>query len=90
MGTFFKAMVFETLYRVSSPYYEVCVKIFCDFVRSGPNYGKKGVFSNVRLSHFSNIFCGKVNVIVSYMGTFFEAMVLELCTGYIGHITEYV
>ena len=75
---------------VSSPYYEVCVKIFCDFVHSGPNYGEKGVFSKVGLSHFFNIFCVKVNVIILYMGTFFQAMVLKLCTRYVVHITECV
>ena len=66
------------------------MKIFCDFVHSGPNYGEKGFFSNMRLSHFSNIFCGKVNVIVCYTGAFFEAIVLKLCTGYLVHITEYM
>ena len=89
-GHFFSRYGFETLHRVSCPYYGLCVKIFCDFVHSGPNYGRKGVFSNVRLSHFSNIFCGKVNVIVCYMGTSFQAFVLKLCTGYVVHIMEYV
>ena len=87
-GHFFSSFRFETLYRVSTLYYGVCVKIFCDFVHSGPNYGQKGVFSNVRLSHFLNIFCGKGNVIVCYMGTFFQAMVLKLCTGFLVHITN--
>ena len=39
---------------------------------------------------FFNIFCGKVNVIVCYMGTFFQAMILKLCTGYLDHITNCV
>ena len=42
------------------------------------------------LSHFSNIFYGKVNVIVCYMGTFFQAMILKLCTGYLDHIKDRV
>ena len=66
------------------------MKIFCDFVHSGPNYGEEGLFSKVELSHFFHIFCVKVNVRISYMGTFFEAMVLKLCTGYLVHITECV
>ena len=61
------------------------MKISSGFVNLGPNYGGKGVF--FRLSHF---FCGKVNVIVCYMGTFFQAFLLKLCTGYLVHITEYV
>ena len=61
------------------------MKIFCDFAHSGPNYGEKGVFSKVGLSHF---FYVKANVRISYIGTFFEVRVLELCTGYLVHITE--
>ena len=61
------------------------MKISGGFVNLGPNNGgKRGFF---RLSHF---FCVKVNVIIPYMGTSFEAIVLKLCTGYIVHITEYV
>ena len=57
---------------------------FLGFRPFGPELrGKRGVF---RLSHF---FCVKVNVIIPYMGTFFEAMILKLCTGYLVHITEY-
>ena len=78
-------MVFETLHWVSSPYYGVRVKISCDFVHSGPNYGEKG-FSKVKLSQF---FYVEANVRISYMDTFFETMVLKLCTGYLVHITEY-
>ena len=61
------------------------MKIWWCFDNSGPTYGGKGSF--FRLSHF---FCGKVNVIVCYLGTFFQAMVLKLSTGYLVHITEYV
>ena len=83
------------MHRVSSPYYGVCVKIFMPRFRpfGTQHYSwslEKGFFSNVRLSHFSNIFCGKVNVIVCYMGTFFQAFVLKFCPGYLVHITEYV
>ena len=47
--------------------------------------GKKGFF---RLSHF---FYVEANLRISYMGTFFEAiMVLKLCNGYLVHITEYI
>ena len=61
------------------------MKISGGFVNLGPNYGEKGgVF---RLSHF---FCVKVNVIIPYMGTFFQAMVLKLCTGFLVHVTDYV
>ena len=49
------------------------------------NYGGKREF--FRLSHF---FCVKVNVIIPYMGTFFQAMGLKLCTGYPVRITDYV
>ena len=63
------------------------MKIFCDFVHSGPNYGEKGVFSKMGLSHF---FYVEAEVRISVMGTFFEAMVLKLCTGYLVHITKYV
>ena len=63
------------------------MNFFCDFVHSGPNYGEKGVFSKVGLSHF---FYVEAYVRISYMGAFFEAMVLKLCTGYLVHITEYV
>ena len=49
-GHFFSSFRFETLHRVSGSYYGVCVKIFCDFTHSGPNYGEKGVFSKVGLS----------------------------------------
>ena len=56
------------------------------FRQFGPKLqGKRGFF------RLSNFFCVKnVNVIIPYMGTFFEAMVLKLCTGYLVHITEYV
>ena len=63
------------------------MKFFCDFVHLGLNYGEKGAFSKVGLSHFFYI---EANVRISYMDTFFEAMVLKLCTGYLVHITEYV
>ena len=66
------------------------MKSFCDFVHSGPNYGEKGVFSKVGLSYFFHIFYVEANVRISYMGTFFEAVVLKLCTGYLVHIMEYV
>ena len=52
--------------------------------------GKKGFFSKVGLSHFYHISCVKVNVRISYMGTFFEAMVLKFCTGYLVHFMDYV
>ena len=60
------------------------MKIWWCFDNLGPNYGEKGFF---RLGHF---FCVKVNVIIPYMGTFFQAMVLKLCTGFLVHITDYV
>ena len=44
MSTFFEAMVLKLLHGVFRSYCEVCVKIFCDFVHSGPNYGEKGFF----------------------------------------------
>ena len=49
--------------------------------------GKKVFFSKVGLSYF---FYVEAIVRISYMGTFVEAMVLKLCTGYLDHITEYV
>ena len=61
------------------------MKIFFDFVHSGPNYGEKGVFSKVGLSHF---FYVEANVRISYSDTLLETMVLKLCTGYLVHITE--
>ena len=69
---------------MSSPYYGVRVKIFRDFVHLGPNYGWKG------FSQKWDYFYVEANVRISYMGPFFEAMVLKLCTGYLVYITEYV
>ena len=66
-------------------YLGTLLKILRCFDYLGPNYGGKGGF--FRLSHF---FCVKANVIICYMGTFFQAMVLKLCTGFLDHITEYV
>ena len=71
-GHFFSSYGFETLHRLSRPLYGLRVKMFCDFVHSGPNYGEKGFVSKVGLSHFFHIFCVKVNVTVSYMGTFLK------------------
>ena len=66
----------------------MCENFFCDFVHLDLNYGGKGVFSKVGLT--SHFFYVEANVRISYMGTFFEAMVLKLCTWYLVHITEYV
>ena len=44
------------------------------------------VFSKAGLSHF---FYVEANVRISYIGTFLEAMVLKLCTGYLVQITEF-
>ena len=55
------------------------------FRQFGPKLREKRVF--LGLSHF---FYVEANVRISYMCTFFEAMVLKLCTGYLVHITEYV
>ena len=58
------------------------MKISSGFVNLDPNYRGKGFFWD--------FFYVEANVRISYMGTFFEAMVLKLCTGYLVHITEYV
>ena len=63
---------------------------FLRFRPFGPELWAKRVFPKMRLSHFLHIFYVEANVRISYMGTFFEAMVLKLCTGYLVHITEYV
>ena len=44
MGTFFQAMVLKLCTGYLSPYYGVCVKIFCDFVHFGPELWGKRVF----------------------------------------------
>ena len=61
------------------------MKISGFFVNLGPNYGGKGGFWG--LSHF---FYVEANVIISYMDTFFQAMVLKLCTGFLVHIMDYL
>ena len=87
MGTFFEAMVLKlcTGYLVHNMEY-VWTFFAISSIRARI-MGKKGVFSKVGLSHF---FYVKANVRISYMGTFFEVMVLKLCTGYLVHVTECV
>ena len=63
---------------------------FLRFRPFGPELWAKRIFPKSRLSHFFHIFYVEANVRISYMDTFFEAMVLKLCTGYLVHITEYV
>ena len=86
-GHFFEAMVLKLCTGYLAHITEYVWKFFCDFAHSGPNYGDKGVFSKVGLSHF--FLCwGKCKNFLH--GHFFEAMVLKLFTGYLVHITEYV
>ena len=63
---------------------------FLRFRLFGPELWAKSDCPKMGRSHFSSIFCGKVNVIVCYMGTFFQAMVLKLCTGFLDHNTDCV
>ena len=81
MATFFEAMVLKLcigyLVHITERVWNFLR--FCPF---GPELWGKGFFSKVGLSHF---FYVEANVRISYMVTFFEAMVLKLCTGYLVH-----
>ena len=63
---------------------------FLRFRPFGPELWGKRVFPKMGLGHFFHIFHVEANVRISYMGTFFRAMVLKLGTGYLVHIMEYV
>ena len=53
----------------------MCENFFGDLVHSGPNYGEKGFFSKVGLSHFFYI---EENVRILYMGTFLNLVLTHI------------
>ena len=61
------------------------VKISGSFINLGPNNGAKGVFLGL-----SQFFYVNAKVRISDVSTFFEGMILKLCTDCLSNITEYV